>query len=62
MKMAENKLIKIPIAKVKAKPLIKLVAKLNKIAQTIKELKLLSRMDGQARRKPSSTEAEKFFC
>ena len=51
--MAENKLTKIPIDKVSAKPLIKDVENKNKMAQTISELKLLSRIDGQALLKPS---------
>ena len=43
---------------VSAKPLIKEVEKINKIAQTIKELKLLSRIDGHALLKPSSVAKE----
>ena len=53
MKMAENKLTIMPNDKVSANPLIKDVENKNKMAQTIKEFKLLSRMDGQAREKPS---------
>jgi len=41
-------LTNIPSAKVKANPLIKLVEKINKIAQTIKEFRLLSLIDGHA--------------
>ena len=54
-------LTKIPMLKVKANPLIKLVAKVNKIAQTINELKLLSLIDGQALVNPFSTETKKLF-
>ena len=51
--MAENKLTRIPSANVKAKPLINDVEKINKIAQTINEFKLLSLIDGQALLNPS---------
>lgn len=53
IKIAENKLIKIPKDKVRANPFMKDVENINRIAQTIKEFKLLSRIDGQAREKPS---------
>ncbi len=43
-----------PKAKVTAKPLTTLVVNWIKIKQVIKVLKLLSRIDGQARLKPSS--------
>ena len=59
--MAENRLTTMPKDKVRANPLIKLVAKVNKIAQTIKEFRLLSLMDGQALRKPSSMAEDKFL-
>lgn len=59
--IAENIETKIPILKVKANPLMKEVAKINKIAQTIKELKLLSRIEGQALLNPSSTDEESDF-
>ena len=51
--MAENKLITMPNANVKANPLIKDVENINKIAQTIKEFKLLSLIEGQALLNPS---------
>lgn len=51
--MAENKLTIMPNDNVKANPLINDVEKINKIAHTIKEFKLLSRIDGHAREKPS---------
>ena len=43
-----------PSANVKANPLMNEVATKNRMAQTIKELKLLSLIDGQARLNPSS--------
>ena len=61
MKIAENKETKIPRPKVKANPFIKLVATKNKIAQTIRELKLLSRIEGQARLNPSSMACDRPF-
>src|SRR3989344_2140067 len=53
MKIAENRLTTIPNDNVKAKPLMKEVEKINKIAHTIKEFTLLSLIDGQARLNPS---------
>ena len=55
MNIAENIDIKTPIAKVSAKPLIKLALKKYKTAQ-VKRVEILeSRIDGQARAKPSRT-------
>src|SRR3989338_6274264 len=59
--MAENMLTTIPIASVKAKPLINDVEKINKIAQTIKEFKLLSRIEGHARLNPSPIEPARLL-
>src|SRR3989344_5550912 len=53
MKMADSMLTKIPMASVSANPLMNDVVKINKMAHTNNELKLLSRMDGQARENPS---------
>src|SRR3989344_2167063 len=53
-KIAENMLTTMPRASVRANPLINDVEKMNKMAQTISEFKLLSRMDGQARLNPSA--------
>ena len=50
-----------PSANVKAKPLIKLVATKNKIAQTINELKFESRIDGHALLNPSSIDCDKLL-
>jgi len=52
--MAENIEIKIPILKVVANPLIKLVPKPNKMAATNKVVKLPSLIAGQARLNPYS--------
>ena len=55
MNIAENIDIKTPIAKVSAKPLIKLALKKYKTAQ-VKRVEILeSRIDGQARAQPSRT-------
>ena len=61
MKIAENIPIKLPIIKVRANPLTKLVPKLNKIKATKIIVKFPSRTDGQARLKPSSSEIRKPF-
>ena len=59
--IAENKLTIIPSANVNANPLIKDVATKNKIAQTIKELKFESRIEGHALLNPSSIDYAKLF-
>ena len=59
--IAENKEIKIPSAKVNANPLINEVATKNNIAQTIKELKFESRIEGHALLNPSSIDCDKLF-
>lgn len=59
--IAENMLTNIPIAKVKANPRIMLEPNQNKIPLVIKVEMLLSRIDGQAREKPSSKLANKLL-
>ena len=55
--IAENILTKTPMPSVKANPFTKLEVKKYRIAAVIKVEEFESRMDGQARRKPSSTAA-----
>jgi len=59
--MAENMLTKMPIAKVKAKPLMMLVPSQNKIRQVIKEEIFESRIEVQARLNPSSIAPPKLL-
>src|SRR3989344_1534312 len=61
MKIAENSETTIPNDNVSANPLINDVEKMNKMAQTIREFKLLSRMEGQARPNPSLMAAARLF-
>ena len=58
--MAENILTRIPILKVKAKPLIKLVPRKNKIKATIKVVRFPSLIEGQLLLNPSSRAMEKL--
>ena len=61
MKIAENSETTIPNDNVSANPLINEVEKMNKMAQTIREFKLLSRMEGQARPNPSLMAAARLL-
>src|SRR3989344_4434909 len=61
IKIAENNETKIPKESVNANPLINEVENINKMAHTMSEFKLLSRIDGQARENPSEIEIDKLF-
>jgi len=61
IKIAVKRPMKFPKTKVKAKPLTKLIPKLNKTRPTKMVEEFPSRIDGQARLKPSSREIKKFL-